>query len=105
MKYAKLLFQKNRKAFPLIIPVWDNTPRSGVRGLVFRDSTPELFRIHLRDAIEYTSSNKPEERIIFVKSWNEWAEGNFLEPDRQYGTKYLEVIRNEVLCDRSTLAR
>ena len=41
-----------------------------------------------------------DRRIVFVKSWNEWAEGNHLEPDLKFGRGYLEVLRDEL-----TLAR
>ena len=37
-----------------------------------------------------------EERLLFVKSWNEWAEGNHLEPDLKFGLGYLDVIREEL---------
>ena len=38
-----------------------------------------------------------EDRIVFVKSWNEWAEGNYLEPDLRFGHQYLDVVRDEIL--------
>lgn len=37
----------------------------------------------------------PEERIVFAKAWNEWAEGNHLEPDLKFGHGWLEAIRDE----------
>lgn len=40
-----------------------------------------------------------ENKIIFIKSWNEWAEGNHLEPDLKFGRQYLEVVR-DVLNDK-----
>ena len=41
--------------------------------------------------------DKPEERrIIFLKSWNEWGEGNYMEPDRQYGRGYIEALRRAI---------
>jgi len=82
--------------FPIVMPNWDNTPRSGRDGIVFNGSTPELFRKHLRDAINLVSERDYDKRVIIVKSWNEWAEGNYLEPDRQFGHGYLEVIRDEI---------
>lgn len=82
--------------YPCVIPNWDNTPRSGSRGLVLQGSTPELFRGHLRKALDMVKPNRPEERIVFVKSWNEWAEGNHLEPDLRFGHGYLEVVRDEL---------
>jgi hypothetical protein len=82
--------------FPCTIPNWDNTPRSGLNGLVLHNSTPELFRKHFRGAIDKVKDEPRDRRIIFLKSWNEWAEGNHVEPDLRYGHAYLEVIREEL---------
>ena len=82
--------------YPTVIPNWDNTARSHTRGVVLHGSTPELFRSHLQEALNLVKSRRIEERIIFVKSWNEWAEGNYLEPDQRFGHDYLKVIRDEV---------
>ena len=84
------------ESFPCVIPNWDNTPRSGTTGMVLHGSTPELFRMHLRKALQRTLLAPSERRLVFVKSWNEWAEGNHLEPDLRYGRGYLEVIREEL---------
>ena len=86
----------NVQNYPCIIPNWDNTPRSGVSGIVLHDSTPELFRSHIRKALRMVSNSPPEHKIVFIKSWNEWAEGNHLEPDLKYGRDYLQVIREEL---------
>ncbi len=82
--------------FPTVHPNWDNTPRAGMNGLVLHRSTPELFRRHLREGAERVMEYPEEERIVFIKAWNEWAEGNYLEPDTEYGTAYLKVLREEV---------
>jgi lipopolysaccharide biosynthesis protein len=82
--------------YPCVIPNWDNTPRSHRRGYVLHDSTPELFRIHLQDALSLVRSRPVEDRLVFIKSWNEWAEGNYLEPDRRFGHDYLKVVNQVV---------
>jgi hypothetical protein len=82
--------------YPSVLPNWDSTPRHGSNGLVVRDSSPERFRAHLREALNAVGFREPDQRLIFVKSWNEWAEGNYLEPDSTFGTGYLEVIREEL---------
>jgi hypothetical protein len=82
--------------YPCVVPNWDNTPRSGANGLVLHNSTPELFRRHLRQAVSMTDGVESDRNLIFIKSWNEWAEGNYLEPDRRFGLRYLEVIRDEL---------
>lgn len=82
--------------YPVVVPNWDNTPRSGANGLVLQGATPELFRTHLRAAIYISKKYAPERSFVFIKSWNEWAEGNYLEPDRRFGTKYLNVINEEL---------
>jgi len=81
---------------PCVTPNWDNTARSNTRGLVLHESTPELFRAHLRDALDLVKCRTIEHRLIFIKSWNEWAEGNYLEPDKKFGHDYLKVVREEV---------
>lgn len=100
-KQASYYFLKNGLAplheYPSIIPCWDNTPRWGSQGLVLTGSTPELFSLHLSDAISRVIHKKKENRILFVKSWNEWAEGNYLEPDQKYGRAFLEVIKDKIL--------
>lgn len=83
--------------FPTVLPNWDNTPRSGMNGLVLDGSTPELFRTVLRKAISLVSDYKPDQRIIFIKAWNEWAEGNYLEPDQKFGHGYLQVVKDEIV--------
>jgi hypothetical protein len=82
--------------YPCVIPNWDNTPRSGANGLVLHNSSPELFRQHLKKAVSLTEGVPHDHRLIFIKSWNEWAEGNYLEPDKRFGMGYLEVIREVV---------
>jgi lipopolysaccharide biosynthesis protein len=85
--------------YPAVIPNWDNTPRVGLNGWILHGSTPELFEQHLRSCIQQIHSKPSEHRIIFVKSWNEWAEGNHLEPDLVFGRGYLEVVRKEIFGD------
>jgi hypothetical protein len=99
-RYARILpgmlpsRMPNADTFPTVLPNWDNTPRSGARGLVLHGSTPSLFRQHLEHALDLVRELPTERRLVFIKSWNEWAEGNHIEPDRKFGHGYLEVIRD-----------
>lgn len=79
--------------FPCLVPRWDHTPRSGSRGLVLRGSTPELFRHHACRGVAKAMTREPGLRLLWIKSWNEWAEGNMLEPESRYGRGYLESLR------------
>lgn len=78
---------------PTILPNWDNTPRSGKSGWVFQGSTPDLFRKNLSNGLKYLKNQKTGNRFLFIKSWNEWAEGNYLEPDQRWGLGYLEAVK------------
>jgi hypothetical protein len=83
---------------PTILPNWDHTPRTGSRGIVLCGSTPELFRECLHKKIELIKDKPFDQRFLMIKSWNEWAEGNYLEPDLKFGCRYLEAIKSEVYC-------
>lgn len=80
--------------FPTIMPNWDHTPRTGNKGSLFQDSTPELFKIHVKSVLNRIEDKNNEYKIIFLKSWNEWAEGNYMEPDKRFGRGYLEALRD-----------
>lgn len=83
--------------FPSIIPGWDHSPRSGREALVIIDATPELFGKHVEKALKTVKNKSEEKRIVFIKSWNEWAEGNYMEPDLRWGKKFLEVFKDKIM--------
>ena len=87
-------------SIPSVLPNWDNTPRAGRAGSVFIGSTPDLFERQVERAVELAEkSEDPALRMLFIRSWNEWAEGNYLEPDRVNGSAYLEAFRRAVTPD------
>lgn len=77
---------------PCVYPNWDNSPRSGRGGLVLTGATPERFQRNVEAAVASIRDGPEQERILWVKSWNEWAEGNHLEPDLMYGRVWLEAL-------------
>lgn len=74
---------------PCILPNYDHTPRSGKRGVVLI-STPNAYENHLAKVVTLVRNGQLNTSLIFIKSWNEWGEGNHLEPDLKYGLSYLE---------------
>jgi lipopolysaccharide biosynthesis protein len=80
------------KRFPCVTPGWDNSSRrrgGGARVLV--GSTPEAYEHWVRTVAERFTPYSPEENLLFVNAWNEWAEGNHLEPCQRWGRSYLEA--------------
>ena len=86
---------RSNQAFPVyrtVLVGWDNTPRRGTKGVVLIDSTPERFGVALRETVQSVAHVPLEQRLVFINAWNEWAEGNHLEPDQRYGTAHLEAL-------------
>lgn len=78
---------------PTLLPNWDHSPRSGVRALVLNNATPQAFRTHVQ-AVYKTIEGK-KNQLVMLKSWNEWSEGNYIEPDSRWNRQFLEVLKDE----------
>lgn len=89
-KYFVQDYDKEEDLIPTIIPNWDHTPRSGKRGVVFHNSTPKLFKKHIVKVLEVIKNKK--RKVAFLKSWNEWGEGNYMEPDIIHGKSYIKTL-------------
>lgn len=81
---------------PNVFSNWDHTPRTKREGRVMIGSTPEMFKAVLKKAVDGIQHKPFEKRFITIKSWNEWAEGNYLEPDLRYGHSYLQAVKDIV---------
>lgn len=80
------------KCIPGVFVDWDNTPRKGERGIYLKGATPTKFQQYFERALE-KAKNVYKKDYMFVFSWNEWAEGGYLEPDEKNGYGYLEAIK------------
>lgn len=94
---AKNFMSVNTPAFPWfrgVMPSWDNTARRQDAAHIFLNSSARIYQLWLDFLIEWTVRERTgDERIVFINAWNEWAEGNHLEPDQAFGRAYLEATR------------
>jgi hypothetical protein len=79
------------RRFPCVTPSWDSTPRRKAEAVILSGSIPKLYGNWLREVIDRTASEPPGERLVFINAWNEWGEGNHLEPCQRWGRAYLEA--------------
>ena len=93
--YKHLLgeYEKRNDVYPLIIPNWDHTPRSEKNGYVFTHSEPAVFEKHVEYVLNAIKDKPEDDKICFLKAWNEWGEGNYMEPDIKYGRGYIETLK------------
>lgn len=90
------------KQFRCVTPMWDNSARRKVHARVLVGSDPSIYERWLTAMATQTMQRRlGEEQLLFVNAWNEWAEGNHLEPDLRWGRAYLEATQRglRAACD------
>jgi predicted TPR repeat methyltransferase len=86
------------KRFPSVMVGWDNTARRPYGATMYAGATPDAYERWLRRTVRSVAHVPDEENFVFLLAWNEWAEGNHLEPDQQFGRAWLEATKS-VLVD------
>ena len=90
--------------FRCVTPSWDNTARKK-EGLILTGACPEKYGKWLEATVKRSQPMGDGERVVFLNAWNEWAEGNHLEPCQRWGRAYLEATLWAVdSCDSRTIA-
>lgn len=84
---------RGKEYWPGIFMGYDNTPRKGYGGTVYRNGSPDKFKKYLK---KFMSNIHDSDCYIFCMAWNEWGEGAYLEPDQVHGLQYLEAIKHTV---------
>ena len=83
----------NKKYISCVFPNWDNSARSVKKSLIFKNASPIAWKAHLEATVNELQNNPENPQFVVIKSWNEWAEGNYLEPDEKFGLQWLKVIK------------
>jgi len=82
--------------YPGVMPSWDNCARRRTNAMVIQNRDTALYGRWLAHAAGRVSGREPDEQLVFVNAWNEWAEGCHLEPDLDCGRSFLEAPREVV---------
>lgn len=83
-------------SIPVIAPNWDHSPRSKGKAIILKKSDPKYFKELVVRTLKLIKHKPEENQIIVLKSWNEWGEGNYIEPDFKNGRAYLEALRDGI---------
>ena len=100
IKYMFSDAEKAENAIPVIAPNWDHTPRSGSKGILLHDCQPKYFKQLVKNVLQIVKDKPKEKQIIFIKAWNEWGEGNYMEPDLKDGRGMLEALKEAIQEDK-----
>ena len=94
VRYYNTPENKIENCYPVITPGFDRTPRAGRRAGIYVNSTPENFLRHVKEIYESVKGKDEDHRVIFLNAWNEWGEGNYMEPDLKWGHGYLDALKS-----------
>jgi len=81
---------------PSVFVGFDNTPRRGAQGLIVVNNSPAAFQMQVENELRKTPHPEREDDLLFINAWNEWAEGNHLEPDLRHGHAYLDALKSAI---------
>lgn len=87
---------KKLEVYPTLVAGYDRSPRAGRKAQIFYNFTPKTWRVHIKDVLSYIKEKDREHSVVMLKSWNEWGESNYMEPDLKYGSAMLEVLKEEL---------
>lgn len=100
---------KDYPRWPCVTPGFDNSSRRRHEATILLEPSPATYSHWLRVALERSETvavlaGGDASGLVFVNAWNEWAEGNHLEPDLRFGSAFIEATRRAVEHHRSTRA-
>ena len=92
----------SRNIYPGVMPSWDNTARRQNKSSIWVNASPESYYDWLFQVSNFLRRNRPpDDRLVFINAWNEWAEGCHLEPDQRLGHAWLNATRMALQSERS----
>lgn len=101
MSYPKLAaaaIARNRKLpaneYPGVMVGFDNTARRQWNPEIWYGSNPYTFHRWLKETADVLLSRPPQQRLLFINAWNEWAESAILEPTTRFGNTFLLAVRS-----------
>lgn len=95
MSYPRMAARFERRAaathvrYHGVTPGWDNTARRQQAATVYVGASPQRYAAWLATARRREAALRGDDGLVFVNAWNEWAEGAYLEPDREHGHDYI----------------
>ena len=94
-KYQEIEGKIGIPYYPHVSIGWDNNARfKELMPAIITENDPGHFEAGLRLLKQYVDERPRLHPLVTVNAWNEWTEGSYLQPDREYGYGYLQAVRN-----------
>ncbi len=80
--------------FLSMMPMQDFRPTQREMSYYVSGASPDAFRTQIQEA-KRSVAELGLRKFAIIEAWNEWFEGSYLEPSVEWGTGWLEAIREE----------
>ncbi|MCL2624932.1 MAG: glycoside hydrolase family 99-like domain-containing protein, partial [Planctomycetaceae bacterium] len=88
--------QKHRDILPQIVTLSQGWSGWQDEGSIWK-LPPADYEILLRKGKDFIEQNMPKDELggqmLILDNWNEWSEGHYIAPYREYGFGYLDAVR------------